>query len=73
MEVLVSVLKLFEQLSDGHYQALLPVAFGSFNQLVCYSRHAPLKESLSHWIHHMGCLYGLSPHGMEKPKSLLKN
>lgn len=72
MEVLVNVLKLFEQLPDSQYQALLPAAFSCFNQLVCYSKHGPLREALSHWVHHIGCLYGLSPHGMARPTSRLK-
>ncbi|XP_029652523.1 brefeldin A-inhibited guanine nucleotide-exchange protein 3 isoform X1 [Octopus sinensis] len=60
-ELLCAILRLFQELPDHKFYALLPTVFNCLNQLVCHSREQRLNDALAQWLHRVGHLVGINP------------
>jgi brefeldin A-inhibited guanine nucleotide-exchange protein 3 len=63
VEMLCNCLQLLDQLPDGEYHALLPVAFACVAQLVGHCRDRQLREALAHWTYRVGFLFEFAAPG----------
>ncbi|KAK7108439.1 hypothetical protein V1264_016181 [Littorina saxatilis] len=60
-EMLVTVLRLFLQLSDPQFQAMLPVVSPSITQLICHAQDPVLRDTLAQWFQRLGRMYNFMP------------
>ncbi|XP_071113726.1 brefeldin A-inhibited guanine nucleotide-exchange protein 3-like [Haliotis cracherodii] len=59
-EMLCTILRLFLQLPQPQFRALLPAVFNCVNQLICHAEDPKLKETLADWFYRLGSMYGFS-------------
>lgn len=60
-ELLCAILRLFQELPDSKFYALLPTVFNCINQLVCHSHEQRLNDALAQWLHRVGHMVGINP------------